>query len=153
MHSQVELTNMCMIVNRKQNKVLVQERIKSWKGICFPGGHVEPGEGILASTIREIKEETGLTVSNLRPCGLVHWYNEDTGERYFVFNFKTETFSGELLTESNEGRNFWVSLDELETMTLSPGLRERLPMFLEESFSEAFGLWSERRVSGGLQFR
>lgn len=58
--AKVELTNICMIYDEKNNKVLVQDRIKSWKGITFPGGHIEYGGGIVESTIREIKEETGL---------------------------------------------------------------------------------------------
>lgn len=124
MLSQVELTTMCMIIDRKLNKVLVQERIKSWKGMSFPGGHVEEGEGIVDATIREVQEETGLIVSDLQACGLIHWYNEDTGERYFVFNFSTDQFSGDLLPESDEGRNFWIPLDELEHLELSPGDRK-----------------------------
>lgn len=55
----VELTNMCAIIDEKNKKVLVQERKKTWPGLAFPGGHVEKGEAIVPSTIREIKEETG----------------------------------------------------------------------------------------------
>ncbi|WP_337926721.1 NUDIX domain-containing protein [Paenibacillus caui] len=51
----VEMTNMCMIYDKTSGKVLVQDRIKSWKGISFPGGHIEDGESIVDSTIREIK--------------------------------------------------------------------------------------------------
>lgn len=39
--AQVEITCMCMVLDRSKNKVLVQDRIKNWKGINFPGGHVE----------------------------------------------------------------------------------------------------------------
>lgn len=84
--SNIEMTNMCMIYDKTNRKVLVQERKKSWKGISFPGGHVEDGESIIQSTIREIKEETGLIVENLKPCGIVYWFNTDTSERYIVFN-------------------------------------------------------------------
>ena len=62
---QVELTNMCAIIDEKNHKVLVQERKKSWTGIAFPGGHLEKGEALIPSTIREIKEETGLNISQI----------------------------------------------------------------------------------------
>ena len=145
--AKTELTNMCMIY--KDNKVLVQERVKSWKGITFPGGHVENGESIVESTKREIKEETGLIITNLVPCGIVHWYNNETGERYFVFNYKTSSFSGNLLNKSEEGKVYWVEIDKLSTLNLSEGFQERLPMFLEDKYIEAFGIWNkngERKV-------
>lgn len=67
----VELTNMCMIQDMSTNRVLVQVREKKdWDGISFPGGHVEFGESVVQSVIREVQEETGLTVENLKPCGL-----------------------------------------------------------------------------------
>jgi 8-oxo-dGTP diphosphatase len=58
----VELTSMVMIQDKTTGKVLVQERVKSWKGLSFPGGHVNQGESIVDSAIREIKEETGLDI-------------------------------------------------------------------------------------------
>ena len=44
-NEEVELTNMCMICDRKGN-VLVQNKINhpTWHGWNFPGGHVEKGE-------------------------------------------------------------------------------------------------------------
>ncbi|UZW15380.1 8-oxo-dGTP diphosphatase [Clostridium pasteurianum] len=147
----IELTNMCMVYDRTNNKVLVQDRIKSWKGISFPGGHVEAGESIVESTIREVKEETGLTISNLEPCGIIYWYNDETGDRYFVFNYRTEVFSGELLEKTDEGNVFWVDKHDLLKLNLSEGFEERLPMFLEKKYSEGFGIWNEHRV-GQLKF-
>lgn len=142
----VELTNMCMIYDEVEEKVLVLERIKSWKGIAFPGGHVEDGESIVESTIREVKEETGLTISNLEYCGLFHWINVETGERYFVFNYKTSTYSGELITENEEGHLKWISIEELYKSELSSGLLERLSMFLDDNeYTEAFVKWEENK--------
>ncbi|MBL4933077.1 8-oxo-dGTP diphosphatase [Clostridium paridis] len=152
MSDSVELTNMCMIYDKENNKVLVQERIKSWKGISFPGGHIEVGESIVESTIREIKEETGLTISNLEPCGIINLYNSETGERYFVFNYKTEVFSGKLLDQTSEGKIFWVDKDELYKLNLAEGFGERLPMFFENKYSEGFGIWNEQS-SGKLKLK
>lgn len=145
--SKIEMTNMCMIYDKFNNKVLVQDRIKSWKGFSFPGGHVEDGESIVESTIREIKEETGLTISNLELCGIIYLFNDETGERYFVFSYRTEAFEGELLKETDEGKVFWVDIDELPTLNLSDGLKERLPMFLDKKYSEGFGTWNKDNIS------
>lgn len=146
--SSIEMTNMCMVYDKINRKVLVQERKKSWKGITFPGGHIEDGESIITSTIREIKEETGLTIENLRPCGIVHWFNTDTGERYMVFNYKTETYCGTLIDETEEGRVYWVEIDQLPELNLASGFVERLPMFFEDKYNEAFGTWNKEGSSG-----
>jgi len=116
--SKTELTNMCMVYDKNSNKVLVQDRVKSWRGISFPGGHIEEGESIVESTIREVKEETGLSVSALEFCGIISWYNDETGDRYFVFNYRTQVFSGELLEATSEGKVFWVDKEELRRLEL-----------------------------------
>lgn len=73
----VTLTNMCMIYDDKGN-VLVEEKVgKNYKGLIFPGGHIEKDEPIVDSVIREIYEETGLTISNLELCGVKHWITEE----------------------------------------------------------------------------
>ena len=65
----VILTNMCMVYDNKGN-ILVQERVnKDWPGITFPGGHVEPRESFVRSVIREVREETGLTVETTPETG------------------------------------------------------------------------------------
>ena len=96
----IELTNMVMIQDNKTGKVLVQDRIKKWKGLSFPGGHIEEGESFVDSAIREIKEETGLDIANLKSCGVIHWCNNTTSDRYIEFLYKTTDFSGELLSET-----------------------------------------------------
>lgn len=126
----VKLTNMCMIINREKNEVVVQDRIKSWKGITFPGGKVEVGEAIIPSTIREIKEETGLTISELQFCGIKNWYDYDKGERYMVFLFKTSTYQGKLLQDTPEGKISWVALDTLNRQKTASGFLDTIDLFL-----------------------
>ena len=106
----VILTNLCMICSG--SKVLVEEKTgKGADGIIFPGGHVEAHEPIVDAVIREMKEETGLTIKDPRLCGVKEWINED-GSRYVVFLFKTDRFSGEL-TSSAEGRVFWLEKEDV----------------------------------------
>ena len=100
----VEFVNMCMIKNG--DKVLVQDRVSpDWPGITFPSGHVERGESFVDAVIREVREETGLTISKPQLCGIKHWY-DDEDYRYVVLLYKTEHFTGELQS-SNEGKVWW----------------------------------------------
>ena len=106
----VILTNLCMI--RSGSRVLVEEKTGIGAGgIIFPGGHVEEHEPVVDAVIREMKEETGLTIRDPRLCGVKEWINED-GSRYVVFLFKTDSFSGELAS-SEEGRVFWMEKEDV----------------------------------------
>ncbi len=139
----VTITNMVMIEDTTTGKVLVQDRVKSWKGLAFPGGHTEVNEGIIDSAIREVKEETGLTVANLKSCGVIHWLNDQTFDRYMVYLFKTSDYSGTLTNECDEGRNFWTTIDEVRKTPSENSTVDYLPMFLENRYFEALGIWND----------
>lgn len=141
----VTITNMCMIYN--EDKVLVQNKKDGYKGITFPGGHVEKYESLTDAVIREIKEETGLQIYNPQLCGVKDWINED-GSRYMVLFYKTNKYEGELLS-SNEGEVFWVELDKLKELNLADRMDNVLRVFLEDELSEYFfyqenGKWLEK---------
>ena len=138
-----EITCMVMIQDAQTGRVLVQDRIKSWKGLSFPGGHIEDGESIVDGAVREVKEETGLDVKNLKSCGVINWANNKTCDRYLVFLFKTSDYSGGLIAECDEGRNFWITIDELRGTPSENQTPQYLPMFLEGRYCEAFGSWNE----------
>lgn len=129
-----ELTNMCMVY--RGNEVLVQRRRPEhgWPGVTFPGGHVEPGESVTQSVIREVFEETGLTVNHPRLCGIKDWI-EDDGGRYIVFLYKCAEFSGELKS-SEEGEVFWANRSDLPGMNLSSGMEETFEAFFNDDISE-----------------
>jgi len=139
---ETELCNMCMIIDA-DGRVLVQERLPKpsnpWSGLTFPGGHVEPGETVVASVIREVQEETELTVSNLQNCGYIQWYNPIKQSQYFVFLFKTGTFSGEL-TGSVEGNVKWMTLDEMLAGKLAPSMTKYLAVFQSDNIPQAYGI-------------
>ena len=133
---QAIFTNLVMVYDNNGN-ILVQDRKDpSWPGICFPGGHVEPGESFVASAIREVKEETGLTIEHLRLCGTKQFQNKD-GARYVVFFFKTCHFSG-TLRSCDEGEVFWIPRNRLSEYSTVPDLAEMLKVFESDELSEFY---------------
>lgn len=135
----VELTNMCMICDGNGN-VLVQNKVNNadWHGWNFPGGHVEEVEYITPSVIREMYEETGLTIESPKLCGIKEFHKSKDGKRYIVFLYVADKFSGELKA-SKEGEIFWYPLSELaKSDKLIDGFGEMLPVFLDNSISEIY---------------
>ncbi|MDO5396835.1 MAG: 8-oxo-dGTP diphosphatase [bacterium] len=127
------LTNMCMVYDGE--RVLVQERVKNdWGGITFPGGHVEAGESFVDSVVREVYEETGLTITNPELCGLKQWQQED-GTRYIVICYKSDRFYGELRS-SVEGRVFWTTVPEMMKMRLASGMQYMIRLFTGNEYNE-----------------
>lgn len=134
------LTNMCMIYNG--DHILVQERVNpDWPGITFPGGHVEPGESFVASVIREVKEETGLDISNVQLCGIKQWTHVNHSYRYIVFLFKTNTYSGELKS-SDEGKVFWIDKKDLFNYQLANDFDRMFEVFDNDDLVENY-YWDE----------
>ena len=129
-------TNMCMISDGKGN-ILVEERVKNdWRGIAFPGGHVEKGEAFTDSVVREVREETGLTIEHPLLCGVKQFYT-DEGERYVVFLYKTDRYYGKLHS-SAEGRVFWIKREELCKYDLAIDFEDLVRVFEDAELSEFF---------------
>lgn len=128
----VELTTLCMITRGQE--ILLQNRVKTdWRGYCFPGGHVEPGESIVDSVIREIKEETGLTVFQPRLCGIKQF--PIAGGRYLVFLFKASDFEGNLCS-SQEGEVEWIHRKELPNINTVSDFTDMLKVFERDDLTE-----------------
>lgn len=130
---------MCMVCDGQGN-VLVQDKKNHpfWHGWNFPGGHVEQGEYVTPSVVREIREETGLTIENPKLCGIKEFHKSKDGKRYIVFLYVADKFSGQL-KDSGEGQVFWYPLDKLISCDkLIDGFREMLPVFTDSSISEVY---------------
>lgn len=143
--SEIELTNKCLICDG--NKVLVQEKAGT-NGLVFPGGHVEEVESLLESVVREMKEETGLTIENPKVCGFKDWIQED-GTRYIVLLYKTHKFTGELKS-SDEGRVFWIDRADIDSANFIWNMKELLEIFDTDLYSEFFFKIKDGKHKGKL---
>lgn len=133
---QAIFTNLCMVYDDAGN-ILVQDRLDpTWPGICFPGGHVESGESFVESVIREVWEETGLTIENPILCGTKQFQTK-RGERYVVFFYKTNRFTGEIRS-SDEGKVFWIPRKDLEQYTLVDDFMDMVKVFENDNLSEFY---------------
>lgn len=132
----VVLTNMCMVYDGLGN-ILVQDRLDpEWPGVTFPGGHVEQGESFTRAVIREVWEETGLTIEAPQLCGLKQ-FPEDDGTRYIVMLYKANRFSGELRS-SDEGKVFWIRRSDLTQYQLPVNFDQMIRVFEEDEIGEQY---------------
>lgn len=128
------LTNMCMVTDDR-GRVLVQNRKDpGWPGIVFPGGHVEPGESFVDSVVREVREETGITVLNPKLCGVKQFQTRED-ERYIVFLFKANRFEG-TLQSSDEGEAMWIDREKLFDQRCVDNFDHLVSVFEDDEISE-----------------
>ncbi len=127
-----ELTVLCLI--QDGNRVLLQNRVKNdWKGYTLPGGHVEAGESFVDAVVREMKEETGLSIKNPRIVGIKHFPMENG--RYIVLLFKATEFEGTVVS-SEEGEMEWISLDDLSAINVVEDFHDLMKVMNDPDLNE-----------------
>lgn len=134
MMESVEFTNMCMICNGDK-VVVINRKKRDWPGVTFPGGHVRFGESFSQAVIREVKEETGLTIYSPQICGIKNRMEDNN--RFVVLLYRTNKFEGELIS-SEEGEVWWEKTDNLSNLDLSLDMNDMLRVFTEDGLSEFF---------------
>jgi len=127
------LTNICLVYD--QDKILVVDRKKKdWPGLTFPGGHIELNENFNDAVIREVKEETGLTIKKPFLCG-VEEFKTNKEDRYLMFYYKTNKYTGKI-KNSKEGEVFWLDRKDLKKHKLSLDLERILKIMESDEDSE-----------------
>ena len=128
----VELAVLCLLT--EGDRILLQNRVKrDWHGYALPGGHVEPGESFVDAVIREMEEETGLTVIQPRLVGVKQFPIENG--RYLVLLFRADSYEG-TLRSSEEGRMEWVRYDSLSGLPTVGDFGELLAVMNSPDLSE-----------------
>lgn len=130
-------TTLCHI--EKDGKYLMLHRVKKkndlnqdkWVGI---GGKFEDKESPEECNLREVYEETGLTLLKSRYCGIVTFVS-DKWETEYMHVFHSDEFKGEL-KECDEGNLEWVEKSEVYSLPIWEGdkiflklIEENAPFF------------------------
>ena len=133
----VRMSTLCYI--EKENQYLMLHRVvkkndvnkDKWIGV---GGHFEEAESPEECVLREVKEETGYTLTSFRYRGLVTFVFADIETEYMSL-FTADGFEGEPI-ECNEGILEWVDIEEVWKLNLWEGdkiffrlLDENVPFF------------------------
>jgi 8-oxo-dGTP diphosphatase len=84
-----------------------------WNGL---GGKFETGETPEECVVREVLEESGLSIQHPKLCGLL-MFPKFKGNDWYVFVFTVNEFSGELI-DSPEGRLEWIPDEKILDLNL-----------------------------------
>ena len=130
-----QLTTLCYI--EKDDCYLMLHRISKendinkdkWIGV---GGHFETNESPEECLLREVKEETGLTLTSYRFRGIVTFATDKLPEAEYMHLFTADGFEGEL-TPCNEGILEWVPKNKLSELHLWEGDKIFLQLLEEDA--------------------
>ena len=119
----MEMTTLCYI--EKDGCYLMLHRISKkndvnkdkWIGV---GGHFEQDETPEECLLREVKEETGLTLTSYRFRGIVTFISDAVGHAEYMCLYTADGFEGEMI-DCNEGTLEWVPKDEIYNLNLWEG--------------------------------
>lgn len=129
----MKLTTLCYI--EKDNKYLMLHRTKKqndanhdkWIGV---GGKFEADETPQECLLREVYEETSLTLTSYSLRGIVTFIS-DEWETEYMFLFTSSEYEGEI-SDCNEGELVWIEKNEIMNLNLWEGDKIFLKLLTED---------------------
>jgi 8-oxo-dGTP diphosphatase len=112
----------------KDNKVLLIHRTSSFDVWEFPGGGIEFGESPEEAAVREVKEETNLTVKS-KGLLAIKSYLSPQGKHYIGFLYVCDVLDGEVKIGDDDHSEYqWFSFNEIKNISnLSLGVKHVMP--------------------------
>jgi mutator protein MutT len=103
----VKLASIALIFNRDKSKILGVSRKEDTTKFGLPGGKIDCGEKIYDGMVREVKEETGISVLSANPI----FFREDS--EYIVGVYLVDKYEGEINT-TEKGIVKWITFEDLK---------------------------------------
>lgn len=128
----VELVAAAIIVNSKGEILLVGS--PKWGNThVIPGGHVEPGESLMAAAKREGEEETGLLLQPQYCVGFGELVADPEYHRkaHLVFvHFICKSLTDEVKIDGTEVKTYiWISVEDALKQELASGIKESIERY------------------------
>ncbi len=136
MKRNIAVTLECFI--KKGSKYLMLHRHSKKKIMpdvwMAPGGHREFNEGLFEAARREVMEETGLNIKNLKLKAVGNAYLKDLDQEFYFFMVTADYSSGDLKQKIDDGEFVWLTKNEVLTLdNLLAELKKVLPHILSDN--------------------
>ena len=122
------------LIFNSEGKLFLMKSHKWRDKWVVPGGHIELGETIEESLIREVKEETNLDIYDIEFICFQEFIYDDLfwkRRHYIFFDYACKTDSTEVILNSEAQEYTWVSLEEREKLPLDKYTEIAIQKYLE----------------------
>ncbi len=151
--SNIKVQVSCIAI--KDNRIAMIKKVNSlyatYNKLIPPGGHVESYENLEDACKREVLEETGLIVDNLKLHGVVTFRNRFKDYHSVCFFFIAESVEGKISTKEPEKQtSHWLNLDNLLNSESVPNYHKALldEIIFKKNFVKAQIDWNLPKNEG-----